>query len=118
MLGVPNVIVAGGMKDTSPKGVTTMNLSQIWGRICLFFTANPGAAGNDSINFLTRFRWRNPELPLPYRGPAGNELNFAVQRSQYDGAGQAHVEVLETGYYQAEKITGNALAYLIRTNSG
>jgi hypothetical protein len=118
VLQVPNVIVAGAMKDSSPKGVTAMNLSQIWGRICLFFVGNPGAAGMDSINYVTRFRWRNPELPLPYRGPDGSELSFAVQRTQYDGAGQAHVEVLETGYYQSEKVTGPALSYLLRTNSG
>jgi hypothetical protein len=98
--------------------VRAMNLSQIWGRICLFFVGNPGAAGMDSINYVTRFRWRNPELPLPYRGPDGSELSFAVQRTQYDGAGQAHVEVLETGYYQSEKVTGPALSYLLRTNSG
>lgn len=115
VLQVPNVIVAGGMKDSAPKGVTTMNLSQIWGRICLFFVANPGASGQDTINFVQRFRWRNPELPLPYRGPAGDQLTFSVARSQYDGAGEAHVEVLETGYYQAEKITGSQLAYLIKT---
>ena len=117
VLGVPNVIVAGGMVDTAPKGNTTMNLTQIWSRMCLFMVANPGAAGTDSVNFLTRFRWRSPEHPLPYRGPAGNELNFAVQRTQYDGAGQAHVEVLEAGYYQSEKISGAALSYLIKTNS-
>jgi hypothetical protein len=118
VLQVPRVIVAGGLKDSAPKGVVTMNLSQIWGRICLFLVSNPGAGGVDTINMLTRFRWRNPELPLPYRGPAGNDLTFSVARTQYDGAGQAHVEVLETGFYQAEKVTGSQLGYLIRTNSG
>jgi hypothetical protein len=105
------------MKDSAPKGVTVMNLSQIWGRIALFFVNGQGG-GNDASSYLTRFRWRNPELPLPYRGPSGGDLTFAVARTQYDGAGQAHVEVLESGYYQAERVTGNALAYLIRTNSG
>lgn len=118
VLGVPNVIVAGGMVNTAPKGQTTMNLSQIWGRLCLFCVSNPGEAGTDTVNFLSRFRWRNPELPLPYRGPDGRELTFNVQRTVYDGAGQAHVEVLESGYYQGEKVTGSQLAYLIKTNSG
>lgn len=117
ILGVPNVIVAGGMKDQNPKGNTTMNLTQIWGRICMFFYASPGRQGMDTANFLTRFRWRNPELPLPYRGTDGNIMDMSVTRTQYDGAGQAHVEVLEAGYYQAEKVTGSALSALIRTNS-
>lgn len=117
VLQVPNVIVAGGQVDTSARGNTTMALSQIWNRVCLFFVANPGESGLDSINFMTRFRWRNPELPLPYRGPDGMDLTFGVQRTQYDGAGQAHVEVLESGYYQAERITGSNLSYLIKTNS-
>lgn len=112
---VPNLVVAGGLKNVQPRGVTTLDVQQIWGRICLFTVTNPGDGGLETTNFLQRFRWRNPELPLPYRGTDGRELTFNVVRTQYDGAGQAHVEVIETGYYQGEKITGRDLAYLIKT---
>lgn len=117
VLGVPNVIVVNGVKDTTGPGVQQMNLASIWGRICMFFVANPGAVGMDSVNYLTRFRWTNPELPGPYRNGDGFNTDFSVTRTQYDGAGEPHVEVLETGYYQDEKITGSALSYLIKTNS-
>lgn len=116
VLQVPNVIVAGGLKSDAPKGAVAAasNIGTIWGPTCLFFVAQPGQGTMETTNYLQRFRWRNPELPIPYRGPDGNELTFSVQRTVYDGAGQAHVEVLETGYFQSEKVTGGELAYLIK----
>lgn len=108
---VERLIIADAIQNTAGEGATMAN-SSIWGACCLFCYSNPGAASDMSPNFLTRFRW-NPE-GMPYRAGNGDVLALATFRSVYDKAGEAKVEVIESGYYQDERVTGSPMAYLLK----
>lgn len=109
---VERLVVAEGVANWAAEGQTA-SMSPIWGATALFCYANPQARTDASPNYAMRFRWTDPQLP--YRTPAGEPLALNVFRSVYDRAGEPKVEVLETGYYQGEKITASEMAYLIKT---
>lgn len=85
----------------------TGSVTNIWGNNAVFLHVGQ-ATGLQSQTFGARFQWRPPSFPAP----------FGVITRREDGAGQRKVEVLEAGYFQAEKVIAADLAYVINTVSG
>jgi hypothetical protein len=102
---VDEIVVAKAIKENQPEGATTSSLSNLWGNNALLAYVPPGnpsfeqpAAG------LYRFRWGANDI---YPG------DFGVLRTVYDGAGSEHVETIEVGHFQAEKVVARNMMYLI-----
>ena len=60
--------------------------------------------GLQSQTFGLRFNWRPPSFPA----------NMGVTRTVENAAGSQHVEIIEAGYYQDERIVAGELAYVIQ----
>lgn len=96
---VSNILVARGIKENALEGGTS-SITTIWGNNVLLAHVGP-MTGMQSQTFGARFQWRNPAFPTP----------FGVMRSVRNEAGSEHVEVMEAGYYQDEKIIATDLCY-------
>lgn len=101
---VSNIYVANAVENTGAEttgGDVTMG--DVWGNTCIL--AHMGVAqGPMTQTPVHRFQWTNNGV---YPG------NFGVLRSMEDNAGDKHVEVLEVGHYQDEKIVARDLMYTI-----
>jgi hypothetical protein len=101
VFGVSRILVGRGIKENALEGGTS-SITTIWGNNVI--VAHVGmATGLQSQTFGGRFQWRNPAFPAP----------FGVTRAVQNQAGSKHVEILEAGYYQDEKIIASDLAYAI-----
>lgn len=98
---VSRMLVAQGVYNTAAEGATA-SMSNIWGNYFGLFHVGPGT-GLQSKTFGGRFRWRNPIYPA----------DFAVLTAVENAAGQKKVEVVETGYFQDEKVIARDLSYAI-----
>lgn len=99
--GVQNVLVGQGIKNQSAEGQAN-SIVPMWGNSAVLAYVGQ-STGLESVTFGGRFRWRNPIYPG----------DFAVKTAMEAGAGQKNIELVETGYYQDEKIIAKELAYTI-----
>lgn len=96
---IPNILVAGGIKNTANEGATFAS-SNVWGNTALLVHVQR-SMGIRTRTFGLRMQWKNPAYPA----------NFGVKRARYDQAGQANVEVVEVGHQQDEKVVAKSLSY-------
>jgi hypothetical protein len=100
VFGVNNIYIARGIKNVGIEGQVG-SLANIWGNIALLARIIP-AMSIQTATFGLAFRWT----------PAGVPADMQVVRYNDADPGKK-IEVLECGYYQAEKIVAPNLAYLI-----
>lgn len=105
---VDNVLIARSQKNNANIGVATASITSIWGPTALLCRVETGAPSLMTATYGLSFRWTDPALGAP----------MAVTSALEDAAGQRHIEILEGGYYQDEKVIASALGYLINTKSG
>lgn len=95
---IPNALV----ENVSELVTQTSSLTRVWGN-CFILAHNAPATGLQSRTWGARFRWRNPIWPG----------DFGVKTDTFDRAGEEHVEIVEAGYFQDEKIIARDLIYAI-----
>lgn len=98
---VQKIGVANSIRNAAPEG-QDFSSQNIWGNVCVLAHVQPG------VDLMTmtlglRMGWR----------AEGSVNDMNVIRSRYDRAGEPHIEVLETGHYQDEKIVARDLGYTI-----
>lgn len=98
---VNTIGVANSIRNVAPEG-QTFSSQNIWNNCCVLAHVQPG------VDLMTmtlglRMGWR----------PEGGVNDMNVIRSRYDRAGEPHIEVIETGHYQDEKIVARDLGYTI-----
>jgi hypothetical protein len=99
---VDKVLVAKGIKNQGKEGQVN-SMGNIWGNCCLLAYVGNNT-GMQSVTFGARFRWQNMLFPA----------DFGVTTAVMNSAGSKHVEVVEAGYFQDEKVVAKALSYLIK----
>lgn len=98
---VGRLLIGKGVKENALEGGTS-SMTNIWGNNVLLCHVGM-ATGMQSQTFGLRFRWRVGGMP-----------DFQVKRATYNMAGQGNTEIVETGYFQDEKIVATDLAYCIQ----
>jgi len=95
---VDQILVAKGVKNNAREGATA-SITNIWGNVCILAKIMPGTS-LETQTFGLSFRW----------SPAG--LPSAMQVRRYvDPDPGVGAEVIDTGYFQDEKIVASELAY-------
>lgn len=95
------ILVGKAVVENALEGGTS-SMTNVWGNNMVLAHIGP-ATGLQSQTLAGRFRWRNPIFPA----------DFAVLTSVENQAGQRHVEIVETGYFQDEKVIASELGYVI-----
>lgn len=98
---VDKILVGAAVRNVSVENAAA-SMVNIWGNNALLAYVSPAAVGLRTSTFGLAFQWQNPELPAA----------FGV-RTYPDPDPGKKTEVIETGYYQDEKIVAPALAYAI-----
>lgn len=98
---VQNLIVSNAIKNAAVENATA-SIVNIWGNNALLCYIDPAAPSLQTVTFGLGFRWTPPELPAPM-----------VTRVYDDPDPGKKVEIVEVGYYQAEKIVAPQLGYLV-----
>ena len=98
---VQNLIVSNAIKNAAVENATA-SIVNIWGNNALLCYIDPAAPSLQTVTFGLGFRWTPPELPAPM-----------VTRVYDDPDPGKKVEIVEVGYYQAEKIIAPQLGYLV-----
>lgn len=106
MFMVDNLWVAQSQKNNANMAQTA-SITSIWGPTALLARVEP-AISLQTATYGLGMRWTDPELGM----------QMTVTTAREDGAGSRHVEVLEAGYYQDEKVISSDLAFMINTKSG
>jgi hypothetical protein len=97
---VGNLLVPTGIRNAALEGGTA-SIVNIWGNNALLcYVAPPG--GMETVTFGLAFQWRDPQLPAPFVTSVYNDPDPGKKS-----------EIVEVGYYQAEKIVAAQLAYLV-----
>jgi hypothetical protein len=99
---VDRLLVAKAIKNVGKEGQVN-SMGNVWGNLCLLAYVGTNT-GLQSITFGGRFRWQPPIFPA----------DFGVTTNVYNQAGSRHVETVEAGYFQDEKIIARGLSYLIK----
>lgn len=99
--GVQRVHVASPVENTGAEGLAD-SMAGIWPNFCGIFHRGQ-AVGLMSQVPVMRFQWQTSAF----------QSNFAVSRKLENDAGDKHVEVIEAGHYQDEKVTARDLFYTI-----
>lgn len=86
----------------------TASITSIWGPTALLAKVEMNAPSLKTATYGLGFRWTSPEL--------GQAMAVAVDRE--DWAGSRHIEILEAGYFQDEKVIASDLGFYINTKSG
>lgn len=102
ILGVPRVLVGRGIVENALEEGTS-SMTNIWGNNVLLAHIGPDT-GLRSRTLGVRMRWTPAGMPGP----------FQVITSQENGAGSKHIEILEAGYFQDEKVVASDLGYVIQ----
>lgn len=102
LFNVDRIIVGRGVKNVAEESDTT-SMQSIWGSNAVLAHVNPNVQDMRATTFGLGLRWR----------PQGVPTDMQVMRSREDMAGSRHVEIIEAGYYQDEKIVAPELAYAI-----
>lgn len=108
-LKVGRLLIARGtiqneIEGVSDGGAGTASTTSIWGNTVLFCRTDT-VPNLQAQTFGMRFRWQPDIFPA----------NLAVAVDQQNRPGQRHVEVVEAGYYQDERVVARDLAYAITT---
>lgn len=98
---VQKLIVAAGIKENALEGGTS-SVTNIWGNNVLLAHIEP-AVSLQTMTLGLRFQWTPEGFPAP----------FSVGRKREEGAGSRWVEIVESQYFQDEKIIATDLGYLI-----
>lgn len=106
MFMVDNLWVAQSQKNNANMAQTA-SITSIWGPAALLCRVEP-AVSLQTATYGLGMRWTDPELGIA----------MAVTTGREDEPGSRHVEILEAGYYQDEKVISSDLAFLINTKSG
>lgn len=104
---VTNLWVARSQKNNANENQTS-SITSIWGPTALLARVEANAPSMMTATYGLGYRWTSPELGVP----------MAVTTTMEDGAGSRHIEILEAGYYQDEKVISSALGFYINTKSG
>jgi hypothetical protein len=99
LLDVGDLMVGGAFENTGEEGIDTETLSRIWGDDVLIYYA-PKNASTEKPSYGYSYRWNVPGVPT-----------FAAERHPYNSVEKT--ELVEIGYYQDEKITGQTYSYLL-----
>jgi hypothetical protein len=99
---VDRLLVGKGVKQNALEGNTSSSVTNIWGNNVVLAHTQPGVS-MQTMTLGLRFQWT----------PAGMPAAFGVTRAREDGAGSRHVEIIESGHYQDEKIVAADLGYAI-----
>jgi len=105
---VENLWIARSVKNNANEGQSPGSYTSIWGPTAILARVEPGAPSMMTATYGLAYRWTSPELGTP----------MAITTSEQNEAGSRHIEILEGGYYQDEKVISSALAYAINTKSG
>lgn len=103
---VDQIYIAKAIKQNRKEGTTTSSMTTIWGNNAVLMYVPPGntATFESPAAPLTRFQWNDNGIY-----PAG----FGVMTAIENNAGQKHIEIIEVGHYQAEKVTVPKFAYAV-----
>jgi hypothetical protein len=100
--GVQELHIAYANRNRQREGLNPSSMTTVWGNVCVLMHKQP-SAGLQTATPIVRMQWQSPAYPA----------NFGVLTSQIDEAGSEHVERIEAGHYQDEKIVARDLAYAI-----
>lgn len=100
--GVGQVYVAQGIRNRQREGTGASSMTSIWGNTCVLMHTGP-STGLQTAAPVVRMQWNSSIYPA----------NFGVLTSPINEAGSEHVERLECGHFQDEKIVARDLAYTI-----
>lgn len=98
---VQRIMIGNAIRNAALENATA-SLVNIWGNNLLLCYVNPNPTGLRTQTFGLSFRWLSPDLPAPWG-----------TRVYPDPDPGKKTEVLETGYYQDEKIVAPQLSYLV-----
>jgi hypothetical protein len=104
---VDRVLVARSQKNNAAYGATA-SITSIWGPTAILARVEAGAPSMMTATYGLSFRWTAPDLGAP----------MAVTSKLENDAGSRHIEILEGGYHQDEKVIASALGFMINTKSG
>lgn len=104
---VDRVLVARSQKNNAAYAATA-SITSIWGPTALLARVETGAPSMMTATYGLSFRWTAPDLGAP----------MAITSATENEAGSRHIEILEGGYHQDEKVIASALGFLINTKSG
>lgn len=102
LFGIQTILIGNAVKNTAEEGAAAV-MAPVWGDNCLICYVNPSVKSKRVATFGLGMAWK----------PAGLPTNMDVKRSRIEEAGSEHVEVIEAGYYEDQKIVGQELSYLI-----
>lgn len=97
---VDRLLVGKGIKENALEGGTS-SITNIWGNNCVLAYIDAAPGGLQTATFGLSMRWTPDGYPAP----------FSVGRQAFAGPGTKNVEVVEAGYFQAEKVVAKNLAY-------
>jgi hypothetical protein len=101
LFDVSRILIGQAIKNTAIEGGTFAS-SNVWGNNCILAHLEQSTA-LETVTVGVRMRWR----------PAGFPAPMAVYSNMEKGAGTRWVEVIESQYFQDEKIVAPQLAYAI-----
>lgn len=104
VLDVDRILIGKAIKQNALEGNTSSSMTNVWANVCILAHLEQGVSMQTRTLGL-RFQWT----------PAGAGAAFQVSRAQENQAGSRHVEIIEAGHYQDEKIIASALGYGITT---
>lgn len=104
VFGVSNVLIGMGIKENQIEGASASSITNIWSNCAILaYVAGSGELGLQAKSLGVRFQWRDPIYPS----------DFGVMRKVMNEAGDRHVEIIEAGHFQDEKIIAPNLGYAI-----
>lgn len=104
---VDQIMIARSQKNNAAYGQAA-SITSIWGPTALLMRVEQNAPSMQTATFGLSFRWTDPGL-----GQA-----MSITSKLEDDAGSRHIEILEGGYYQDEKVVASDLGFYINTKSG
>ena len=99
---VPRILVGRAVKQNALEGNTSGSITNVWGNNVILAHLEQGVS-LQTMTLGLRFQWT----------PEGMPAAFGVTRAQENQAGSRHVEIIEAGHYQDEKIIAQDLGYAI-----
>lgn len=104
---VDRIIIGRAVKNTAPEGQTPV-MANVWGNNAVLAHVEPNPMSLQSMTMGVTMRWQSGIYPA----------DFGVLRSVINQAGSEHVEIVETGTFQDERITAPDLGVLIADTLG
>lgn len=101
VFSVERILIGDAIFNAGKEGVVA-SMQNVWGNSALLTYVDAAAPSLQTATFGIGFRWTNPELPAPM-----------TARVYDDPDPGKKLELIEVGYYQAEKVVARDLAYLV-----